>query len=63
MQHVVQILDHVDKEIYFPWEGGDRTWETWKGGDRTWAELSIRQCTVFLHNSRRKWSTSGFCNF
>ena len=30
---------------------------------RDYLSVSIRQCTVFLHNSRRKWSTSGFRNF
>ena len=30
---------------------------------RNYLPVSICQCTVFLHNSRRKWSTSGFRRF
>ena len=30
---------------------------------RNYLPVSICQCTVFLHNSRQKWSTSGFRRF
>ena len=30
---------------------------------RDYLPVSICQCTVFLHNSHRKWSTSGFSRF